>query len=618
MAEHELGRRGRLSRSQLRAERERAHKRIADQEAGRWRTGEYLIDSLAEHLQDGFVLLSPQGVHLDVNPAFCAMTGYERDELIGDGLPHPYWPPEERDAIERKLRRNLETPEGTTAVTFMRRSGERFPVLIAPSVVRGADGEPFYAFATIKDVSEQRHAEQALRESEARFRSVVENAPVGMFQSTLEGRFIYVNPACAATFGCATPAEMIAFVNGRGIAEAIYEDPDERRRVLGDVHAAGGEWVAFKSRLRHRDGSVHTGLVYLCERRGAGSDELSLFGFVQDVTAQEQATRELERTAQLLSHGESLAHVGSWEWDIVANVCTVSAEWQRLHGLTGDVLSNEEIHATCHEDDRPVVRAALERAAAGHPYRADHRIVHPVTHAVRHLMTYGEPRFDAAGGLATVIGASLDVTERVQAEEALRERKQRLRRALQATVAALGATVTMRDPYTADHQRRVAQLACLVAERLGWNPERVETLRTAALVHDIGKIAIPAEILAKPARLTVDEYALIKGHPRAAYEILQPIEFEGPVAEIVLQHHERLDGSGYPRGLRGDEILAEARVLAIADVVEAMVTHRPYRPALPATEAVAEIELGLGGRYDGAAGNACLRLLQQEAFAFTE
>jgi PAS domain S-box-containing protein len=606
----------RLSRARLRDELERVRGHLAALEADRWRSHGRLIDGLAQHLQDGFVVLSREGVHLDVNQAFCAMTGYAREELLGVGLPHPYWPPEERRRIAATLRADLEGRKGRVELTFRRRSGERFPVLITPSLMRDPEGEAFCIFATIKDVSEQRRTETRLRESEARYRSVVENAPVGVFQSTLAGQFVYVNPACAHTLGCDSAEEMLAFVNGRGIARALYEDPEQRRQVLRDVHDAGGAWVAFRQRLHHMDGSIHTGLVYLCERDDQRSGEPNLFGFVQDVSAQEQATRDLERTARLLSRGESLAHVGSWEWDIAADSCSVSAEWQRMHGLSGEVLSNDVINGTCHEDDRESVRAALGQARSGHPYRAAHRIVHPETQTVRHLMTYGEPLFDGEGQLETVIGASLDVTERVQADEALRERKQHLHRALEATVAALGATVTMRDPYTADHERRVARLACLIAERLGWSASGVATLRTAALVHDIGKIAVPAEILAKPTRLTKYEFELIKAHPRAAYEILLPIEFEGPVAEIVLQHHERLDGSGYPQGLRGDEILPEARILAIADVVEAMITHRPYRAALPLSEAVSEIESGLGSRYDAAAGEACLQLLRK-GFAFS-
>jgi HD-GYP domain-containing protein (c-di-GMP phosphodiesterase class II) len=151
--------------------------------------------------------------------------------------------------------------------------------------------------------------------------------------------------------------------------------------------------------------------------------------------------------------------------------------------------------------------------------------------------------------------------------------------------------------------RRTAELSCAIAHRLGWDEEAIEMLRIAAAVHDIGKIAAPAEILSKPGRLTEAEFQLVKVHPRVAHDILAP-------TEIALQHHERLDGSGYPRGLKGDDILPQARIIAVADVVEAMVSHRPYRPALPVSVAVEEIRSGLGTRYDAAVGQACLDLLE--------
>ena len=210
--------------------------------------------------------------------------------------------------------------------------------------------------------------------------------------------------------------------------------------------------------------------------------------------------------------------------------------------------------------------------------------------------------------------ADVDITERKRTEQALRDGESRLQRALGGTIAALGATVAMRDPYTANHERRVALLACRIAKRLGWDEESVETLRTAALVHDVGKITVPAEILSKPTRLSEIEFALVKEHASAAYDILAPIDFEGPVAEIVAQHHERLDGSGYPRGLAGDEVLPGARVLAVADVVEAMITHRPYRAALTLHEALTEIGPESRGRFDAEAAAACRELFDVEGF----
>ena len=189
-----------------------------------------------------------------------------------------------------------------------------------------------------------------------------------------------------------------------------------------------------------------------------------------------------------------------------------------------------------------------------------------------------------------------DITDRKQTEGELARTTARQLRPWMPAVAALGAMAELRDPYTAGHQRRVAELSCAIAAELGWEPERIATLRTAALLHDLGKIVVPAEILAKPGKLGEAEFALIRQHAAAGAEILADIDFDGDVAGMVLEHHERLDGSGYPAGLRDGAILPEARILAVADVVEAMVSHRPYRPALCLESALSEIEQGSGSR----------------------
>lgn len=191
-----------------------------------------------------------------------------------------------------------------------------------------------------------------------------------------------------------------------------------------------------------------------------------------------------------------------------------------------------------------------------------------------------------------------DITERRALESHLGATIRQLDTALEETLAAMSDMIEMRDPYTAGHERHVADIAVNIANALGWSPERCATLRQAALVHDIGKIGIPTEILVKPSRLTDLEYELIKEHADFGYRILSSIAFAHPIAEIVLQHHERLDGSGYPRGLEGDEILMEARVLAVADVAESMMSHRPYRPSLGVEAAIEELETHAGTLYD--------------------
>jgi HD-GYP domain-containing protein (c-di-GMP phosphodiesterase class II) len=181
----------------------------------------------------------------------------------------------------------------------------------------------------------------------------------------------------------------------------------------------------------------------------------------------------------------------------------------------------------------------------------------------------------------------------------------RLKEALTGTVAAMGALVEMRDPYTAGHERRSAELVVAIGRQLGLDEDEIETLDLTARMHDIGQIAVPAEILTRPGRLSQNEFTLVKAHPQVAYDILASIDFGRPVADVILQHHERLDGSGYPYGLKGDEILLAARILAVADVVEAMSSHRPYRAALGVEAALAEVSAGAGNLYDARVVAAC-------------
>jgi PAS domain S-box-containing protein/putative nucleotidyltransferase with HDIG domain len=215
------------------------------------------------------------------------------------------------------------------------------------------------------------------------------------------------------------------------------------------------------------------------------------------------------------------------------------------------------------------------------------------------------------GQPASVEGIARDITARKRAEEELQRSVELLQTTLEQTVYSLAAAVETRDPYTAGHQRRVADLAFEVAVELGLSEHLSRGVHMAGLIHDVGKIHIPAEILSKPTRLTEVERNLVRTHPRVGHDILKSIEFPWPVADIVLQHHERIDGSGYPSGLSGEDILLEARILAVADVVEAMASHRPYRPAHALEEALQEIETHRGTLYEPSVVDACLRVVEK-------
>jgi HD-GYP domain-containing protein (c-di-GMP phosphodiesterase class II) len=214
--------------------------------------------------------------------------------------------------------------------------------------------------------------------------------------------------------------------------------------------------------------------------------------------------------------------------------------------------------------------------------------------------------------------------ERLQCEVERRQRYQQelqrsladLKKMITGTVFAIAATVEKRDPYTSGHQQRVAELSRAIGRELGFSEDRVEGLYIAAVIHDIGKISLPAEILSKPTRLSPIELSLIQGHAQAGFDILKTIEFPWPVARIVLEHHERLDGSGYPKGLAGRKILREARIVGVADVVETMASHRPYRPSRGIDKALDEVRTHRGALYDPEVVDACLHLMQEKRFAF--
>jgi HD-GYP domain-containing protein (c-di-GMP phosphodiesterase class II)/DNA-binding response OmpR family regulator len=261
------------------------------------------------------------------------------------------------------------------------------------------------------------------------------------------------------------------------------------------------------------------------------------------------------------------------------------------------------------------------RSSAAFPIRMQGRIIGAFA------LDAGEPHFFTADRIKLLAALAKDLSfaltameqdnQRRRAEKELVQTLETLRRTLEQSMGALSAALEMRDPYTAGHQLRVNDLSCAIAKELQLSPTRIEGLKVAALIHDIGKICVPTEILSKPGKLTSIEMSLIKTHSQAGHDILMGVEFPWPIGQIILQHHERLDGSGYPQGLSGAEILLEARIIAVADVVEAMVSHRPYRAALGIDKALEEIARGKGALYDPEVADACTRLFSAQGYTFS-
>ena len=332
--------------------------------------------------------------------------------------------------------------------------------------------------------------------------------------------------------------------------------------------------------------------------------------------ARQQAEARMRESEERFKRYFELGLIGMVLSSPTEGTLEVNDEACRMLGYERDEILRMSWAQVTHPDDLEAGFACANRLLAGEidGYTLDKRYIRKDGRVIYATMSAKCVR-GADGSIDYIVSMIQDITKRKEAEERLGSTLNNLRKAIGGTIQAIVQVVEMRDPYTAGHQRRVADLARSIASEMGIPPNIAEGIRIAAVIHDIGKVSVPAEILSKPGKLTQNEIELIKDHPITGYDILKDVEFPWPVAEIIWQHHERLDGSGYPRGLKGDEVIIEARIIALADVVEAMASHRPFRPSQGIDAALDEITKNRGVLYDPAVVDACLALFLEKGYA---
>jgi HD-GYP domain-containing protein (c-di-GMP phosphodiesterase class II) len=313
----------------------------------------------------------------------------------------------------------------------------------------------------------------------------------------------------------------------------------------------------------------------------------------------------------------------AWAGEHPEFVQTANITWantERGRGPTGTAIRTGEAQINQNVETNPVMapwRAEMLRngfkASTALPLKKDSEVFGALTFYGAEQDAFGSEEVHLLKQLAADLSFGIcSRRDRLGRAAALSAQQENLK----STVEAIATSVEMRDAYTAGHQRRVAELATAIAREIGLTEWQIEGLFLAATIHDVGKINIPAELLSKPGKLLPLEFQMIQTHAQTGYDIIKGINFPWPIGQMVLQHHERLDGSGYPNRLKGEAILIEARILAVADVVDAMLAHRPYRPALGLDAALAEIEAGRGRLYDPAVADACIALFRQKGFEF--
>jgi len=452
--------------------------------------------------------------------------------------------------------------------------------------------------------------ERRLRESEDKFRVLAESTPTAimMYQNN---KWVYANPAAESISGYSlkelAAMDFWAFVH-----------PDYRHiiRERGQKRQAGEATAnRYEFKVVSKDGTEKW-----VDLSGAstmlGGSPAGIIS-VTDITSRKQAEELLSHERQRFSILSENAPFGMAMIDKEGNFVYINPKFKKISGYDlSDIPDGKTWFTKAYPDPayrHTVISAWVEDLKGVGPGEKRPRVFTITSKdGTEKIINFIPVQMETGVHVMTCE----DITSSKQAEESLQQTLEKLRKSLVGTIQVVSTIVETRDPYTAGHQRKVSSLARTIAQEMGLPNDTVDTTRMAGIIHDIGKISIPAEILSKPTKLTDTEFSLIKDHSKTAYDILKDVGLPYPIAEIVLQHHERLDGSGYPQGLKGDQILLEARIIAVADVVEAISSHRPYRPGFGIDVALEEIEKNAGVLYDRKAVEICLKLFREKGFSF--
>ncbi|HTQ77084.1 MAG TPA: PAS domain S-box protein [Burkholderiales bacterium] len=542
------------------------------------------------------------------NSSFARDAGFSRrDELVGKDDFQMAWR-EQAETYRADDRHVIESDSPRLAIEEQQTTSDGRKVWLRTSKVplHAADGKVAGVLGIYEDITERKRMQAAVESSERKFRSMIENASDLIVMIDAQGTILYASPSLKRMGGF-TPQAVV----GRSIMEFTHpEDLTSAAAALASVLHRPEAPHGAQLRWRHDDG--HYVVLDSVAKNGLADPELGAIVInARDVTQRVEAEAKLrEGEARLRAIlDQSIAGVYVIQ---EGKIVYVNPRIREIFGYAPGEPFDTDPLAHVQESDRGKVLEQMQMRLDGKPH-ASYSIAARRRDGTEFVLGLHATRASFEGKPA-IIATAQDITEKARAEEEIRRYVARLEQATKGTIDVIATIGELRDPYTHGHERRVAEIAVSIAREMGLAEEQVEGVRVAGYLHDVGKIGVPAEILAKPTRLTEAEYALVKDHAQKSYEILKGVEFPWPVAEIAWQHHERLDGSGYPQGLKGEQILIEARILAVADTVEAMASHRPYRAGLGIERALAEIEKGRGGIYDSQVVDACLRLFREKGY----
>jgi PAS domain S-box-containing protein/putative nucleotidyltransferase with HDIG domain len=562
------------------------------------RESEEKYRTILEEMDEVYYELDLKGNYVFFNDALCRQLGYTREELK-DLSYKQYTPAEDQSRVRETFIEIYRTgqPVLWLPLTNIRKDGSRVYVEDSVYPIKNSLGEVTGFRGISRDVTLHRKAQEELK-----LRALLlDTSTDSIFMHDFNGNFKYVNEAAYKTKGYTKEELMAMKLDDLVIPE--YAGLLEQRKQ--EIREKG--WAIFEGAQYRKDGSIMN--IEVNTRIIEFEGEELLLSVEHDITERKKAEAAMQDSEQRYRSLFEYNPVAVYLQDLNGAFISVNDATCKLTGYTKEDMLAMRPEQFIVAEDLKRARAHFIKAAAGESQNYEVTII----------TKSGEKRNLNVSNLSVVVNKNIvgvysvaeDVTERNRALE-------KINSTLEGTIEAIAMMSELRDPYTAGHQKMVTQLAIAIAVELGLAEDQIKALRVAGLLHDVGKVYVPSEILSKPGKLSELERGLAKTHASASYDIVKAIKFPWPVCRIIIQHHERLDGSGYPKGIKGDEIIPEARILAVADVVEAMTSHRPYRPALGVDKALEEITMNRGVLYDEKVVDACVTLFKERGFRFPE
>lgn len=572
------------------------------------RAEEQRFRAVAEQSSDLIILINREGHITYENPAVEKYLGFRAEARVGASI-FDHVHPDDLKLIadaSKTLWRSIAAPVQRSEIRICDKNGNWRTFEFVESKLE-RDNVIESVIINLRDITERKQAEKSLKEAELKFRTIFNSASDGiLIAQPGDRKFSITNEKMCVMLGY-TKEELLQM----GVADIHPEESvpyviDQFEKLLRKEIL-----IAQDIPFMRKDKTVFFADV--------GASQITLdgkkciIGMFRDVTERKRAEDMLrDREQQISLIVNNIASRVS-RLDRNFRYIFVNREFERVYHIPPEKMLGHTI-AEVFGDELfqswlPYARRALDGELVTFESQAKNQAGETV-----HGLSKFIADFSPEGTVRGLFFVTIDITELKQAEEKLERTLESLRKAFDATVQVMVSAIEASDPYTAGHQVRSAALASAITLEMGLPQEKIDAIRMAGSIHDIGKMSIPSQILTKPTRLTNVEFSLIKEHPHSGYEMLKDVESPWPLAQIVYQHHERMNGSGYPRNLKGDEILMEARIMAVADVVESMASHRPYRPALGIGAALEEIEKNKGTLYDSAVADACLRLFRGKGY----